>query len=121
MARTVLIILSILFLTAFTSNQGTELLNYSSFKLTLVATGQEFEWEFENPDEFEYEVGNTVIKGEPAKTAVKKMFNDLQLKENPEAEEIKKILEKHGFHSIDRFVIRLKSFDDTLLTWSWVK
>ena len=119
MLRYCLFILAIFFLTGF--NTGTDLLNCAAFKITIVTKGQEIEWEYENPDEFEYEVGNKVMKGKRAKKEVERIYNVLQLKENTDAEEIKHVLEKQGFDSIDKFVIRLKYFNEELITWSWVR
>ncbi|HHY72729.1 MAG TPA: hypothetical protein GX497_05810 [Bacillus bacterium] len=98
-----------------------DLINCVAFKITLVSEGQEIEWEYENPDGFEYEVGSTVIKGQNAKEEVEKMYNALQLTKSTEVEEIKQILEKQGYDKLEKFVVRLKYFDEELLTWSWVR
>ncbi|WP_458412232.1 hypothetical protein ACNQFZ_15515 [Schinkia sp. CFF1] len=120
MVRNFLLLLSISILAAFTGNPTSDLLNCAAFKITVLSNGLEMEWEFENPDEFEFEVGNKVMKGNKAKAEVEKMFHTLQLTKTTKVEEIKQVLEKQGFNNIDKFVVRLKQIDEELLTWSWV-
>jgi len=115
------IVFSVVFLSAFTLNSNSDLIDCASFKMTIISNGEETEWEYENPDEFEFEIGSTVIKGDKAEREVRKMYNALHLDESRKVQEIKQILEQLGYQSIDRFVVRLKGFDEHVMTWSWNK
>lgn len=121
MLRVMVLVLSVVFLSAFNTNPNSDLIDCAAFKMTIVSNGQETEWEYENPDEFEFEVGSTVIKGEKAEREVRKMYNALHLNESRNVQEIKQMLEQLGYHSIEKLVVRLKDFDENVMTWSWNK
>lgn len=91
------------------------------FKLTIIKDGIETEWEFINPNEFEVEQGNRVIKGKAAKQEVIKMYKLLNVSESIKVEEMVVKLKNNGYRDISRVDVRWKNNNEKLFTWVWEK
>ncbi|MBM6617469.1 hypothetical protein [Bacillus suaedaesalsae] len=91
------------------------------FKVTLENKGEEIEYEYENPTHYEWEVGSKVTKGEEAKKKVEQVFAELNVTSNPTVEELKESLERYGYSSIDKFVVKWIDPNGNLFTWHWDK
>ncbi|BAB06900.1 hypothetical protein P4637_05195 [Halalkalibacterium halodurans] len=78
------------------------------------------EWEYDNPNHFEYEVGTKVIKGEEAKKAVREIVKVAGIHEQAEAEEMVKRI-KQKFPDLTRFEARYMNEKGKLFTWVWKK
>lgn len=95
---------------------GTELMNCFSVRITIVENELEHEWEFDNPNRYEYEKGNTVIKGEKAKAEVTSLLKELQLSEKKTKEDYAIIL-KHKFPELEQFEIHWMNRDSERFVW----
>ncbi|WP_026690659.1 hypothetical protein [Alteribacter aurantiacus] len=96
-----------------------ELLAYSEVKVTLVADGTEYEWEYQNPHSYEFEKGSFVAKGEEAKEDVLNVFDALSLNKNADVEGMVKRLKELGYKDISSFRASLIDRDRCLYTWVW--
>lgn len=121
MLKLMLMVSTLFFITPSLTFSQADLLKSSTFKVTIISGGEEMEWEYENPDDFEFEKGNTVMKGERAKKEVIELFHSLDLKIDTDVQDIKQVLEKKGYKEMDQFIIRLKNFDEQLYVWKWEK
>lgn len=97
------------------------LLNTSSFQVTIVRGGVEYEWEYSNPDEFEYEFGSRILKGEKAAETVKEMYNLLQVSPEATVKQMMQALREKGYHDIERLDVRWINDKGKLYTWVWTK
>ncbi|TCP32066.1 hypothetical protein EV207_10138 [Scopulibacillus darangshiensis] len=100
---------------------ASSLANQSSLKVTVWMNGDEYEWEYTNPNEFEFEKGNKVIKGNKAEAKVKDIYNLLHISKDAKVEDMVSALKKHGYNDIDRLDVRVIDRDDALFTWVWHK
>jgi hypothetical protein len=109
-----------LFLPSLTfANDDLYMLDSMSFKATIIIDGVETEWEYVNPDEYEWEKGNEVIKDEKAKQEVQKIFKKLNVDKNSKVEEMVKAIEEMGYSNIEKFDVRWIDRDGELYTWVW--
>ncbi|WP_078391937.1 hypothetical protein [Shouchella patagoniensis] len=125
MKKIVLIMLTIILYTASVSSptnavSGSELMDSSSVRVTLIENEIIYEWEYDNPDHYEYEVGNTVQKGKEAQLHVRQLLSELQLNEQTTAEEYAERL-KQRFPHLERLEIRWMNKDSKRFTWLWTK
>ncbi len=88
-------------------------------KVTIWANDIEYEWEYENPDMFEYEKGNTIVKGEEAKVEYEKLLSHIDLSEPKLTNEQIHELEKLDLHGIERMEIHLLDGNHRYKTWVW--
>jgi hypothetical protein len=111
------IIVLFFFLTSFV----TLAVNYSNslmFKLTVWQDDVETEVEFENPSDYEWEVGSTVLKGTEAKIKVQRLYEHLNISKDSKVDQLKVNLEKH-FPNMQRFNVRWIDTNGNLYTWHW--
>jgi hypothetical protein len=101
------------------ANDDLYMLDSMSFKATIIIDGVETEWEYVNPDEYEWEKGNEVIKDEKAKQEVQKIFKKLNVDKNSKVEEMVKAIEEMGYSNIEKFDVRWIDRDGELYTWVW--
>ncbi|WP_169823939.1 hypothetical protein [Bacillus marinisedimentorum] len=92
-----------------------------SFTATIIMNGEETEWEFRNPEEYELEVGDKVMKGKTAKEAVEKMFSLLGISETASVEDMVSTLKKRDYKEIERLDVRWINKNGKLFTWVWEK
>lgn len=95
--------------------------NSMSFKVTIIENGIEYEWEYENPDDYEYEHGNTVEKGEQAKREVRGMFRYLNISPTAKVERMVERLKKDDHEHLERLDVRWINKNEKLYTWVWNK
>jgi hypothetical protein len=112
-------IAALFFLVNVTHAQAAGLENSKSFKVTIIEGGIEYEWEYSNPDEFEYEHGNTVDKDGQARREVTKMFSYLNISPNAKVDNMVKRLKKDGHEQIQRLDVRWIDSKEKLYTWVW--
>lgn len=99
---------------------GTELMESFSLRVTVIAEGVEHQWEYDNPNHYEYEKGNYVIKGEEAQTHVEEIVDLLQInEETTEVEYADRLSAK--FPNMERLEIRWMNRDSERFTWLWTK
>jgi hypothetical protein len=91
------------------------------FKVRVEHNGEETEFEYENPAHYEWEVGSKVIKGEEAQKQVQRIYDVLNVSSRPNVERIKSVLEKNGFHEVEKFVVKWIDPKGNLYTWHWNK
>lgn len=101
------------------ANNDLYMLDSMSFKTTIIIDGEETEWEYINPDEYEWEKGNEVIKGEKAKQEVQRIFRELKVDKNSKVEKMVKVIEKMGYSDIEKFEVRWIDRDGEIYTWVW--
>jgi hypothetical protein len=104
-----------------TNAHAAELENSLSLKVTVIENGIEYQWEYTNPDEYEYEHGNTIVKGDEGRRLVTKMFRYLNI--SPEATVKKMVakLKRDGHKQIQRLDVRWIDNNEKLYTWVWNK
>ncbi|MBM0067107.1 hypothetical protein [Alkalicoccobacillus gibsonii] len=125
MKRLTRILLSIILFSSLSSPlqavaSGFELMEVFSLRVTVVEGGIEHEWEYDSPNQYEYETGHTVIKGNEAKIKVDQMVQTLQIDKDRTKEQYKAILEQ-TFPKLESFDIRFIDETDHLYTWGWYK
>lgn len=98
---------------------GTELMTLFSIRITVVDNGVEYEWEYDNPNQYEYEQGERVIKGAKAKEEMEKILRVLQLDEQEDVTNYVKRLKESQFKELDRIDIRFMNGEGKLFTWVW--
>lgn len=116
------ILISIIVLTLFMVNETTFAMNlkdYSFLKIAVIENGTNYEWEYENPDKFEYEVGEKVIKDERAKQQFIEMIKRLQFQKDADVEQMVERLKQSRFPNIEKLDIRLMDHKGKLMTWIW--
>lgn len=93
--------------------------NSLSFKATVIENGVEYEWEYNNPDEYEYEHGNSVIKNDEARRKVMRIFQYLHISPDANVKNMVEHLKKDGHTDIERLQVRWIDSDQKLHTWVW--
>jgi hypothetical protein len=119
--RRLLLLGLIFFMSQNATNGNTEMLNSISFKLTIWQHNVEYEWEYQNPDEFEYEKGFTVLKNKSVKKEIIQWFNKLNVSETTRVEDMLAVVQQNGFKDTDKFEVRWINNDEELFTWVWDK
>ncbi|WP_054703910.1 hypothetical protein [Bacillus sp. JCM 19041] len=125
MKKIILLMLTIILYTTSVSPpmdavSGAELMESFSVRVSLIENETIYEWEYDNPDHYEYEVGNTVQKGKEAQSHVKQLLSELQLNEQTTADEYAEKL-KQRFPNMQRLEIRWMNKDSERYTWLWTK
>jgi hypothetical protein len=119
------IMLSILFLFGITPvihASELEMLDSMSFKVTVIQDGVETEWEFINPDDYEIETGETVIKDVKAESEVKELYTSLGISESSKIEDMVDVIRnKKQYRDIEKVDVRWINRDGKLYTWMWEK
>ncbi|WP_096202690.1 hypothetical protein [Bacillus sp. FJAT-45350] len=99
---------------------ATELMNKFAVRIHIVENGTIYEWEFDNPDKYEFEKGNTIVRGNEAKEKVDEIIALIKLKEDANVEDmVEKLLVKYP--QLERFDARLMNGEGKLFTWIWEK
>ncbi|HET7626810.1 MAG TPA: hypothetical protein VFK44_00295 [Bacillales bacterium] len=88
-------------------------------KVTIVENGVEYQWEYSNPDEYEYEHGNKIVKGDQGRRLVSKMFTYLNISPGAEVKDMVAKLKKDGHEQIDCLDVRWINSEEKLYTWAW--
>ncbi len=96
-----------------------ELMLYNSLKITVVSEETCYEWEYENPNHFEYEKGKRVVKGTEAKEKVVEVLEMLRFSQGPSAEQMAAYMKQNGFEGIESLKIKMLDQDRCLFTWVW--
>lgn len=115
----IILVFSLMFIA--TDTFAADYTNSLFFKVTVVDSGKEIEFEYENPAHYEWEVGSKVIKGTKAKEKVEKLYQLLNVSTKPTVEKLKEGLEEYGFSSVDKFIVKWVDPDGNLFTWHWDK
>ncbi|MCD8508676.1 MAG: hypothetical protein LRY73_01385 [Bacillus sp. (in: Bacteria)] len=117
--KSVSTILCIFLLLASSVSASFSWYDHASLKLTIETVETLYEWEYENPDSFEYEKGNEIIRGEEARKSFKEVLQFLILsKPRIDGETIER-LERNGFPKITKVVIYSTDRNYSLKTWIW--
>jgi hypothetical protein len=95
--------------------------NSMAFKVTIVENEVEVEWEYVNPNEYELEIGNEVIKNKKAKREIESLFKKAAISKTTTVHEIIHALKEEGYEQIDRLDVRWTTAEDELYTWVWNK
>jgi hypothetical protein len=120
----VLIILSLLLIalsSPASAAAGTELMSMFSIRITVVEDGIEYEWEYDSPNQYEFEQGEHVIKGAPAKEKMEQILQVLSLDEKEDVDQYVKRLKDSQYPNLDRVDIRYMNGEGDLYTWVWEK
>ncbi|RBW71471.1 hypothetical protein [Bacillus taeanensis] len=106
---------------AGSSAYAESLRNSMLFKVTIIENGKEIEWEYENPNEYEVEFGNQVLKNEKAKRQIEALFNKAAISKTTHINAIIHALNEEGYEQIERLDVRWITAEDELYTWVWNK
>ncbi|TMW71719.1 hypothetical protein [Alteribacter natronophilus] len=98
---------------------GDELLQYSEITITAVSDGVEYEWEYINPDRFEVERGEAIIKGSEAEKEITQLVSAMALSENPSAESLAQVVKSAGLSDLSSLTVKALDRDRCLFTWGW--
>lgn len=90
-----------------------------SFKVTVIENDVEFQWEYNNPDEYEYEHGNTVIRSDDARRKVERIFRYLQISPDARVKDMVAKLKKDGHVNLESLEIKWINSKGKLYTWVW--
>lgn len=121
MIKKILVIAAVFLLINVMDTHAASLEDSLSFKVTVVESSVEYEWEYNNPDEFEYEHGNTVVKNGEARREVMKMFRYLNISPDAKVKKMVDRLKKDGHKGIERLEVRWINSKEKLYTWVWNK
>lgn len=99
--------------------EQTPVLDCLSFKLTVNMNGEEIEYEYINPSEFEVEKGSNVTKGKQAIEEVQNIYQLVNLSDKTEVSNIVKNLRASGYSTIEKLDVRWINTDGELYTWIW--
>lgn len=96
-------------------------LDYSFIKITVINDGVSYEWEYENPNKYEFEQGEKVIKDAAAKKKMNEIVQLLKLHSDAKIEDMVQVLQNHGYNQLEKVDIRVMDHDGKLFTWIWNK
>jgi len=92
----------------------------STLKVTVETKEIIYEWEFENPDLYEYEEGNLIWRGDQAKDSFEELLAMLDLSRPTLSEEaIKKITD--NYEHAERVTVKRVDLNHCMQTWVWNK
>ncbi|MFV8827566.1 hypothetical protein [Alkalihalobacterium sp. APHAB7] len=100
---------------------ASELMDKFAIRITVIENGIIHEWEYDNPDKFEFETGNVIKRGKEAEKEVQSMISLIQLREGTKVEFMVKQLKENGYKDIERLDIRMMNGEGKLFTWVWNK
>ncbi|MCE7793351.1 hypothetical protein K8O68_13065 [Salipaludibacillus sp. CUR1] len=92
--------------------------NHSSLKVTIETETKLYEWEYENPDEFEYEEGHTIWRGDQAKQSFEHLLTIIDLTKPVISDEAAEKLSSK-YKQIERITVRRIDSDNCIQTWFW--
>lgn len=121
MIKAMLLVSSIFLMMNVPQAHSGQLENSQSFKATIIENGVEFQWEYDNPNEYEYEHGNTIVKNDEARRQVKKIFRYLHISPTAKTPDMLKKLKQDGHLNLDSVKIKWIDSDEKLYTWVWNK
>lgn len=98
---------------------GTELMNTFSIRITVIEDAIEYEWEYDSPNQYEFEYGERVIKGDKAKKKVEEMVHILKLNEQADVDDLVKRVQDSLHPNVERLDIRYMNGEGKLYTWVW--
>lgn len=94
---------------------------HAELKITIETATLIYEWEYENPHSFEYEKGNTIVRGEEAKASFEEILHNIDLNSPGIEDKTIQLLEKEKFGQIERMVVRRLDVNHCYQTWLWRK
>jgi len=94
---------------------------YEQFSLKVTMETEEllYEWEYENPNSFEFEKGNEIIRGEEAKKSFDDILSVIDLTKPILGDETIEGLENMGYPPIQRLVVHRIDGENRYKVWSW--
>lgn len=92
----------------------------SSLKIRITTEDTLYEWEYENPNLFEYEAGSRILRGSEAKESFEQLLEVIDLSEPIISEETVDVVAEHYENPVRIDVKRIDS-DRCLQTWLWKK
>jgi hypothetical protein len=119
MKKLIVLCLVALFVLNYSRAEAADVWNSVSFKLTIYVNGEELEWEYLNPDEFEFEKGTTVYKNNEVQKQIEKLFSELNISEKAKVKDMVKHLKEKGYRDMDRLDVRWMNSKEELFTWVW--
>jgi hypothetical protein len=108
-----------LFLSATTSSAA-NVMGPLSFRVTITEQDVTYEYEFDNPDYYEYEEGNHVERGAEAKQKVTRLVSLINLEEDAAIDAMVREL-KQIHPNVSKVDIRYMNEENKLYTWVWTE
>ncbi|SES35753.1 hypothetical protein [Salipaludibacillus aurantiacus] len=93
---------------------------HSSLKVTIETETKLYEWEYENPDEFEYEEGHTIWRGDQAKQSFEHLLTIIDLTKPVISDHTAEKLSSK-YEQIERITVTRIDSDNCIQTWFWNK
>ncbi|WP_209122094.1 hypothetical protein [Alkalihalobacillus sp. BA299] len=100
---------------------ASELMDKFAVRITVVENGVIHEWEYDNPDKYEYETGSEIKRGQEAAKEVKEIISLIKLREDANVDFMVKQLKENGYEGIECLDIRMMNGEGKLFTWVWDK
>ncbi|WP_100405105.1 hypothetical protein [Bacillus solitudinis] len=122
MKKRSLLIFPLVMMFMFSTNEmanATELMEAFALRVTVLNDGTEYEWEYDSPNRYEYEVGTKVIKGKEAEQEMNQLLKTLKLTEEANVKDLVQRLKKETFPKLERLDIRYMNGESKLFTWVW--
>ncbi|MED1600275.1 hypothetical protein [Alkalihalophilus marmarensis] len=119
--KSIPIILSMGFLFLFmsaTTSSAANVMGPLSFRVTITEQDVTYEYEFDNPDYYEYEEGNHVERGAEAKQKVTRLVSLIKLEEDAVIDAMVREL-KQIHPNVSKVDIRYMNEENKLYTWVW--
>src|SRR5690554_1447521 len=95
--------------------------SHATLKITVETLDSIYEWEYENPNSFEYEAGDRIVRGNEAKESFERILHYFDLTSSSiNTDTMKKLEEDMKIHIL-KVVVRRRDRNYKLQTWSWTK
>ncbi|WP_018921728.1 hypothetical protein [Salsuginibacillus kocurii] len=85
------------------------------------AEGDTYQWSFDNPNTYEYQHNDRVIRGESAEKKVTQMYEQLDISENHTSESLSRRIIDGPFPTAEKIDVRYRNGESQLFTWLWEK
>ncbi|MFA9558737.1 hypothetical protein ACERII_15625 [Evansella sp. AB-rgal1] len=95
--------------------------DHKELKVTIETEDIIYEWEYENPDSFEYEEGNTIVRAEKAKESFDSVLTFIDLNKSIIDDDTIFNLEESGYDNIKNVVVKRVDRNEYKQSWIWTR
>lgn len=93
--------------------------DHKELKVTIETEDMIYEWEYENPDSFEYEEGNTIVRSDKAKKSFESVISFIDLSKSIIDDDTIRVLENVGYENVTNVVVKRIDRDENKQSWIW--
>ncbi|GAK12926.1 hypothetical protein [Geomicrobium sp. JCM 19039] len=114
-----LMLLCLLFAGSFVEEaHADELMESFSLRVTIETKDNVYQWKYDNPDYYEFQDGDHVLRAEDAKVHVDNMSEQLHVDERVTSDQLAGRI-KELFPKLKSMDVRWRNKDSELYTWRW--